>query len=98
MTTSRRQILMTFCCLALLATSAQAEDMLQKKARDLEEAYRAKIAQVVQWCEVKGLDKARSRTLTALTPTDPNQVFIPILPNEIGPTPLWEGASDLEKI
>jgi hypothetical protein len=70
-----------------------AEDDEQRAAHSLQAKYADDIKQLATWCEEKGLKAEARQTLAVLGPHDPLKFYLPILPIDIGPAKLPEGAS-----
>jgi hypothetical protein len=79
---------------ALLGSAAAVRgDELLQAVHDLQAKYAADLKELAAWCEEKGLKEQASLTLNVLGPHDPLKFYIPILPVEVGPGKLPEGAS-----
>ncbi len=74
-------------CVLGMAASAPAGDP-HKAATDLRAKYAAQLEQLAKWCEVGGLTEEARRTRRVLGPTDPDKLYVPVLPNEVGPPKL----------
>ena len=95
----RRSIVCTFliaCSAALTLRGSNclaAEDEQERAAQSLQDKYADDIKQLATWCEEKGLKAEARQTLAVLGPHDPLKFYLPILPDDIGPAKLPEGAS-----
>lgn len=68
-------------------------DELQRAAQNLQAKYADDLKQLAAWCEEKGLKEQARQTLAVLGPHDPVKYYVSILPDEVGPAKLPEGAS-----
>ena len=76
-----------FLCWALwvaLGGRGWAADAYQGAA-ELRAQYAADIERLAQWCDSCGLSEQAGQTRAAVTPQEPNKIFMPVLPVEIGP-------------
>ncbi len=79
------------CFLAILAGTAlvwfclpaQAEE-LHRTAHELRAKYAAELGELAGWCEQRGLAEEARKTGSWLRPRDPNKLYLPVLPNQIG--------------
>jgi hypothetical protein len=71
---------------------AYADD-LAHTAGDSKAKYAADLGQLAAWCDEKGLKAEARKTRSALGPDDPVKFYVPVLPVEVGPPKLPEGAS-----
>jgi hypothetical protein len=74
-----------------MATGAVAYDAYQAAA-ELRAKYAADIEQLARWCETTGLADEAKTTRHVLGPTDPYRLYVPVLPEEVGPAKLPAGA------
>jgi hypothetical protein len=74
---------------ALLATPrpAAAED-LYHAAADLRAKFAAELEDLAARCERRGLAEQAQKTRAVLVPQDPYKLYLPVLPEEVGPRPL----------
>jgi Protein of unknown function (DUF1570) len=75
------------------SNSPAAVDEQERAAQSLQAKYADDIKQLADWCEEKGLKSEARQTLAVLGPHDPLKFYLPILPNDIGPAKLPDGAS-----
>jgi hypothetical protein len=61
---------------------------LAQTAADLRAKYTADIEQLAKWCEETGLKQEAGKTRHVLLPTDPYKLYVPVLPDEVGPPKL----------
>ncbi len=64
-----------------------------RAAVDLRTKYTADIEALAQWCETKGLVAEARKTRHVLCPSDPHKLYVPILPDAVGPAKLPSDAS-----
>jgi hypothetical protein len=74
-------------CLLSAAGPAWAADQ-RKAALELRAKYAADLEQLAAWCEANHLPDAARVTRRIRGPSDPNKLFVPILPSEVGPAKL----------
>ena len=74
-------------CLLAAGTRTLASDMA-RAAIDLRAKYAADIAQLAEWCESNGLADEARKTRHTLAPSDPYKLYVPVLPDEVGPPKL----------
>ncbi len=75
-------------CLAATMLSAwpcAAGNDTQRPASELRTKYAADIEELAQWCEANGLTDEARKTRHALRPSDPYKLYLPVLPDEVGP-------------
>lgn len=77
--------------LLLPAAAASGQD-LHAAAADLVVKYAADLEALACWCEARGLSGEARQTRLALPPRDPYKLYLPILPDEVGPPCLPAGA------
>ena len=70
-----------------------AEDAERREAQSLQAKYADDLKQLAAWCEEKGLMAEARQTLAVLGPHDPMKFYLPILPDDVAPAKLPEGAS-----
>ena len=70
-----------------------AEDAEQRESQSLQAKYADDLKQLAAWCEEKGLSAEARQTLAVLGPHDPMKFYLPILPEDVAPAKLPEGAS-----
>jgi hypothetical protein len=68
-------------------------DELQNAAHNLKAKYAGELKQLAALCEEKGLKEQARQTLALLGPTDPVKFYVPVLPDEVGPAKVPDGAS-----
>jgi hypothetical protein len=69
------------------AACASASDV-HKAALDLRTKYAADIEQLAKWCEANGLAQQALKTRHVLGRSDPYKLYVPVLPDEVGPPKL----------
>ena len=69
---------------------ARAEDLLAA-VKEQTSRYAAQLAELATWCDQQGLAEQAKKTRSWLTPHDPNQLYVIILPEAVGRPPLPEG-------
>jgi hypothetical protein len=84
--------LLAWGLLFFFSKSAFAED-LARLVQDSKDKYAADLDKLATWCEEKGLPAEAKKTRAALGPHDPMKFYVPVLPAEVGPPKLPEGAS-----
>lgn len=72
----------------LAATPVAAAKNPLRVALDLRAKYAADIEQLAKWCESNGLADEAKKTRHALAPTDPYKLYVPVLPEAVGPPKL----------
>lgn len=84
-----------FCTLwiALFAQRSFAEDEILRAALELRAKYAADIKKLADWCDENGLGDEARKTRLAIGPNDPHKLFVPVLPDEVGPPDPPAGAS-----
>src|SRR3989304_3399011 len=75
------------------SNSVARGDELLRAAETLQAKYAADIKQLAAWCEEKGLKEQARQTLAALGPQNPLKFYVPILPVDVAPAKLPDGAS-----
>jgi hypothetical protein len=73
--------------------TGSSSDDLVRQVQELKDKYAAELKQLAAWCEEKGLKEEARKTRAVLGPEDPMKFFVPVLPVEVGPPKLPEGAS-----
>ena len=76
-----------------VSISTASADELERSAQESKDKYAADLKQLAAWCEEKGLKEEARKTRAALGPDDPMKFYVPVLPVEVGPPKLPEGAS-----
>ena len=76
-----------------VAPSSAYSEELARSAQELKAKYAADLQQLAVWCDEKGLKAEARKTRSALGPHDPMKFYVPVLPAEVGPPKLPEGAS-----
>ncbi len=79
--------------MAAAAPLSAADDQTLRAALELRERYAAAIERLAGWCEQRGLGDEARQTRRALVPSDPHKLYVPILPDEVGPPELPADAS-----
>ncbi len=84
-----RSIVATLLAGAVLACAAcaTAADPL-RAAIDLQAKYAAGLEQLAKWCEQSGLAEEARKTRRVISPTDPYKLYVPVLPDAVGPPKL----------
>jgi hypothetical protein len=77
----------------LAAPYAAAAGDPSKAAAELRKKYADDVEALARWCESKGLADQARQTRHVLSPTDPYKLYVPVLPDSIGPAKLPEGAT-----
>jgi hypothetical protein len=78
---------------AALGTSVRAAgNDASQAAVELHEKYAADLEKLAKWCETNGLTEQAGKTRRVISPTDPYKLYVPVLPEEIGPPKLPEDA------
>jgi hypothetical protein len=67
------------------ASLCTAADALSSEAKTLRARYALEIKKLAEWCEDQGLTAEAKKTRDALGRQDPFKLYLPILPQEIGP-------------
>ncbi len=87
----RNRLLTGVVCLALVAPamsrSASGNEML-RAALDLRAKYAAEIEQLATWCDENSLAEEARKTRQVLGPSDPHKLYVPVLPDDVGPPKL----------
>ena len=65
---------------------------LYREAKELRAKYARDLEKLAAWCEQEGLAAEAKQTRAALGPHDPYLLYVPILPRQVGPPKLPEGA------
>ncbi len=95
---SHAKLVAGIVCLAAAAllTHAQparaADNVVRQKALELHKQYIADLKQLAAWCESKGLADEAKKTRRVVTPCDPYKLYVPALPEKIGPAKLPDDA------
>ncbi len=79
-------VLAAFALLATAAAPAGGDDLV-REARSLQDKYAADIEKLAEWCRRQGLTAEARQTRAARVPQDPYKLFLPILPQAVGPPP-----------
>ncbi len=91
MISARDRLLAGIVCLAAVVAvgspRARAADPL-RAAIELQAKYAAGIEQLAKWCESSGLAEEARKTRRVLSPTDPYKLYVPVLPEVVGPPKL----------
>ena len=64
-----------------------------RAALDLKAKYAADVEQLAKWCDENSLADEARKTRLVLGPSDPNKLYVPVLPVEVGPPELPAGTS-----
>jgi hypothetical protein len=64
---------------------AQATEQLRAK-------YAADLEKLAKWCEANGLTDEARQTRRVLSPSDPYKLYVPVLPEQVGPPKLPDNA------
>jgi len=78
--------------LTAIVSRAPAAD-IARAAAELRSTYAGDIEELARWCEKNGLSIEAKKTRHTLGPSDPCKLYVPILPEMIGPPKLPENAS-----
>jgi hypothetical protein len=70
-----------------------AADEPDGAANKLRAKYADDLKQLAAWCEEKGLKEEAGKTMAVLGPRDPLKFYLPVLPVDVGPAKLPDGAS-----
>jgi hypothetical protein len=73
--------------LALGAPRATAADP-SRAAVDLQARYSSSLEQLAKWCEENGLADEARKTRRVISPADPDKLYVPVLPDAVGPPKL----------
>ncbi len=74
---------------ALTADAADPQvDSLYKTAEELRTKYADDLEQLAKWCQSRGLTDQAGKTRGALGPNDPYKLYLPVLPEQVGPPKL----------
>ena len=65
---------------------------MAEAAAELHDKYAADIEKLAEWCESNGLKEEARKTRRVLSPHDPYKLYVPVLPDEIGPPKLPDDA------
>ncbi len=87
----RTAVLLAVVVLAAITSRASAGD-IGRAAADLRSKYAADIEQLARWCEKNDLPAEAKKTRRTLGPSDPCKLYVPILPEAIGPAKLPDDA------
>ena len=95
MATKRAKLFGCLICVAAAAfgasVRAEAADP-SRAAEELHAKYAADLEKLAKWCEAGGLTEEAKKTRRVISPTDPYKVYVPALPDEIGPPNLPDDA------
>jgi hypothetical protein len=69
------------------AGRASAADAIAAVTK-LRTKYLADIEELAQWCQQNGMADEAGKTRRAVTPHDPDKLYLPVLPKEVGPAKL----------
>ncbi len=69
----------------LSPATAPASDT-RRAASELRAQFAADLEQLTKWCETNGLNDEARATRRVLGPSNPYKLYLPVLPDEIGPT------------
>ncbi len=72
--------------------AAEAIDPAQA-TEELRSKYATDVEKLAKWCESNGLKQEAQKTRRVLSPTDPYKLYVPALPDEVGPPKLPDDAS-----
>ncbi len=75
------------CALPAEAADPQV-DSFYKAAEELRAKYADDLEQLAKWCQSHGLTDQAGQTRRALGPNDPYKLYIPVLPEKVGPPKL----------
>ena len=59
-------------------------DDLDRAAEDLVSKYTVELAELAEWCDVRGLAQEAEQTRKWLHPRDPNKLYVAVLPRKVG--------------
>ena len=76
----------------LFARQSVAEDKILQSALDLKAKYAAEIGKLAAWCDENGLAGEARQTRRVIGPSDPHKLYVPVLPEEVGPPAAPDGA------
>lgn len=77
---------------ATASAGAPLADDIQQTVLKRRAEYAAALDRLAQWCESNGLSEEARKTRRILSPTDPYKLYVPILPDEVGPQKLPDDA------
>ncbi len=69
--------------LASVCSPARAED-LYRLAQDEMAGYAGQLTELAAWCDERGLADEAQKTRAWIRPRDPNKLYVPVLPREVG--------------
>ncbi len=78
-------------CVLAAAAAIAADDSASAVASavaDSRTTYAADLEKLAQWCEANGLAAEAKKTRRLIGPSDPYKLYVPILPDEVGPPAL----------
>jgi Protein of unknown function (DUF1570) len=87
-----------FGCLVCVAAAAWGASLraevndAAEAAAELNARYVADLEKLAKWCEANGLTKEAQKTRRVLSPSDPYKLYVPVLPDQIGPPKLPDDA------
>ena len=61
--------------------------------RGIARKYASDLEKLAKWCESNGLNDEARKTRRVLSPTDPYKLYVPALPDEVGPPKLPDDAA-----
>ena len=68
--------------------SVQAATNDPSRSAELNARYAADLESLAKWCDANGLAAEAGKTRRLVTPTDPYKLYVPVLPDEVGPAKL----------
>ena len=85
-------------CLICVAAAAWTASLRRKPStrashRGIASKYATDVEKLAKWCESNGLKQEAQKTRRVLSPTDPYKLYVPALPDEVGPPKLPDDAS-----
>jgi hypothetical protein len=96
MTVTRIRLFGCLVCIAAAAWAAAVRAAAIDPAQateDLRSKYAADVEKLARWCESNGLKEEARKTRRVLSPTDPYKLYVPALPDGVGPPKLPDDAS-----
>ena len=70
------------------AAAGAAGGDIPRAAAELHAQYAADLDKLAAWCETNGLADEARKTRRVLSPSDPYKLYVPVLPDEVGPPKL----------
>ena len=95
MKTRRARLLGCVICVAAAAWGASLRAAAidpGQAAEDLRGKYAADVEKLAKWCEANGLADEARKTRRVLSPSDPYKLYVPVLPERVGPPKLPDDA------